>query len=126
MHRGIDVDIHLTPGLSEDNFIALALGNLAAHRLQKERGEVLQWQVLRIEETRSHHYRLVLRHPSRVLDLGLTRDLKEILDSLSHESVEELRRRYHDAQAQGLKPVALRTLHEVPDFWRDDFWNWMG
>lgn len=126
MHRGIEIGIHLSPGLSDDNFVALALGNLAAHLLQKARGETLEWQVLRIEETRTHHYRLVLRHPDRVLDVGLMRDLKGTLDSLAQESVEELRQKYHVAQAEGLKSVTLRTLHEVPDYWRDDFWNWMG
>jgi hypothetical protein len=104
----------------------MAIGNLAAFRLQRERAETLVWQVIRIDRTNSHHYRLVIRHPERILDVGLASDLKRILDGLSDESVEELHRRFTDAQREGLTPVALRHLQEEVDFWRDDFWNWFG
>jgi hypothetical protein len=125
-HRGLEVALHLKPGLADENFVAMAIGNLAAFGLQRERGESLVWQVIRVETTSSHHIRLVIRHPERILDVGITADLKRILDSLSDESVEELRRRFEAAQRDGLKPVALRHLHEEVDFWRDDFWNWLG
>jgi hypothetical protein len=118
--------LHLKPGLRDESFVATALANLAAFRLQRQRGEPLVWQVLRIEATNSHHFRLVIRHPERVLDIGIGEDLKRILDSLSNETVDELRVRYDAAQHEGLKPVALRHLHEEVDFWRDDFWNWLG
>jgi hypothetical protein len=112
--------------LADENFVGAAIGNLAAFRLQQERGESLFWQVIRIERSNSHHFRLVIRHPERVLDLGIEQDLKRILNSLSDETVEDLRSRFEAAQREGLKPVALRHLHEEVDFWRDDFWNWFG
>lgn len=126
MHRGLEIDLHLTPGLKNDNFIAEALGNLAAYRLQQERGEPLQWQVLRVEESHRHHFRLVVRHPARPLDLGLSHALRKTLDDLSQESEEELSRRFHDAKKEGLKPVPLRHIRESPDLWQDDFWNHLG
>jgi hypothetical protein len=61
-----------------------------------------------------------------MLDLGLKGSLSEILDHLSEETPEGLGRRLTEAEAEGLRPVPLRTIHEVVDFWRDDFWNWLG
>ncbi|MGB6442335.1 MAG: hypothetical protein WBF81_03470 [Thermoplasmata archaeon] len=126
MHRGIEVGLHLQPGLTDESFVGTAIGNLAAYRLQRERGEPLVWQVIRIESTRNHHFRLVIRHPERVLDVGMRGDLERILNDLSDESVDELHVRYEAAQQAGLKPVPLRHLHEEVDFWTDDFWNWLG
>lgn len=126
MHRGIEINLHLTAGLKNENFVAEALGNLAAYRLQQERGETLQWQVLRVEESHHHHFRLVVRHPTRPLDLGLTHALKRTLDDLSNESEEELNRRFHEAKSKGLTPSAIRHVHESPDLWQDDFWNHIG
>jgi hypothetical protein len=126
MHRGLEIGLHLKPGLPDEGFVAMAIGNLAAFRLQQKRREPLVWQVIRIESSGNHHFRLVIRHPERVLDVGIGQDLKRILDSLSEETVEELRRRFQGAQQEGLQPVALRHLHEEVDFWRDDFWNWLG
>jgi hypothetical protein len=123
-HRGIEVGLHLTPGMADENFVAEAICNLAAFRLQQERGEHLDWQVLRVENENSHHFRLVIRHPDRVLDLGIKSDLKPILDALSSLTVEELRGQF--TGAPGLHPVPLRHVHEDVDFWRDDFWNWIG
>jgi hypothetical protein len=126
MHRGLEIGIHLSPGLKDENFVAGALGNLAAFQLQQERGETLQWQVLRVEEPQHHHFRLVIRHPARVLDLGLAHALKKTLDDLSNESEEDLKRRFQDAQDKGLSPVSLRHIQETPDLWQDDFWNHLG
>jgi hypothetical protein len=126
MHRGLEIGLHLRPGLAEENFVAEAIGNLAAFRLGQQRHERLDWQILRVEFPNSHHYRLVLRHPDRVLDVGLTHDLKALLDSLSNETVEELRGRFDAAQKEGLAPKPLRHVQESVDFWRDDFWNWLG
>lgn len=126
MHRGLEVGLHLRPGLTDENFIAEAIGNLAAFRLQLERREPLAWQVVRVEGSGAHHFRLVVRHPERVLDIGIERDLRRILDSLSNETVDELRRRFADAEREGLKPSRIRHVHESVDFWRDDFWNWLG
>ncbi len=126
MHRGIEIAIHFTSGLKNENFVAEALGNLAAFRLQKERGEPLEWQVVRVEESHQHHFRLVIRHPSRALDLGLTHAVKSTLDDLSKESEAELSRKFHDAKSHGLAPVPLRRVHESPDYWQDDFWNYLG
>jgi hypothetical protein len=126
MHRGLEIGLHLRPGLADENFVAKAIGNLAAFRLQQERGETLAWQVLRVDVSGAHHFRLVIRHPERVLDLGLGHDLRRWLDSLSDESVEDLRRRFEVAEREGLKPVELRHVHESADFWQDDFWNFLG
>ena len=126
MHRGIEVGIYLRPGLDDDNFVAQALGNLAAFRLQGARGEGLEWQVLRVEMKPHHHYRLVLRHPDRMVDLGFKSQLEGILNELSDESVEQLRDRLSAAERGGLKLVLLRSVPADVDFWRDDFWNWLG
>ena len=82
--------------------------------------------MLRVEGKGPHHFRLVLRHPDRVLDLGIAHGLKRELDLLSDESVEELARRFEAAKREGLRPVPLRHVHEAVDFWKDDFWNWLG
>jgi hypothetical protein len=104
----------------------VAIGNLAAYRVQQERHEPLAWQVLRVEEQGRHHFRLVLRHPDRVLDLGFERSVTQQLDDLSNESVDELRVKFEAAQRSGLKPVPLRHVRESVDLWQDDFWNWFG
>ncbi|MFZ0830472.1 MAG: hypothetical protein WAN40_04975, partial [Thermoplasmata archaeon] len=115
------------PGLSNETFVAQALGNLAAFELQQLRKETLQWQVLQVETSPGqHHYRLVIRHPDRTVDLGIHHDLSKTLDALSHETEEELARRLSEAESHGLRPVPLRSIHEAVDFWRDDFWHWMG
>lgn len=126
MHRGIEVGIYLRPGLTDDNYVATALGNLAAFRLQKDRKERLEWQVLRVEGSAGHHYRLVLRHPDRALDLGFKANLERTLIELSDETVEQLRERLRLAEKEGLGLVALRSVRQEVDYWRDDFWNWMG
>ena len=126
MHRGVDVGIYLRPGLTADNFIAESLGNLAAFRLSAERHERLDWQVLRVEGSGHHHYRLVLRHPDRVLDLGFKSELEAILNDLSNETVDRLRERLRIAERDGLRLVPLRHVREEVDFWQDDFWNWIG
>lgn len=126
MHQGIEIGIHLRAGLHSDDFVARAIGNLAAYRLQRERGETLDWQVLRVESSNSHHFRLVVRHPERVLDIGIKKDLSRILEDLSNETVDQLRERFKSAEHEGLKPVPLRRVKEEVDFWRDDFWNYIG
>jgi len=126
VNRGLEIGLYLKPGLSEENFIAEVLGNLAAYRLQKERGELLTWQVLRVDRSGGHHFRLVIRHPERVLDLGISHDLHRLLDSLSNETVAELRRQFDLATREGLKPTRVRHVHESADLWQDDFWNSIG
>ncbi|MGI0155828.1 MAG: hypothetical protein ACREDE_06810, partial [Thermoplasmata archaeon] len=95
-------------------------------RLQEERKERLEWQVLRVEGSRGHHYRLVLRHPERVLDLGFKSALEQVLNDLSNESVDQLRERLRAAEQAGLRVVQLRPIRQEVDYWRDDFWNWLG
>ncbi len=126
MHRGIEVGIFLRGGLADDDFVAQALGNLAAFRLSSERHEPLDWQVLRVESSRSHHFRLVLRHPERLVDLGFKTTLRSILDDLSNETVDQLNERLRRAEQEGLRVVPLRRVPEEVDFWQDDFWNWLG
>lgn len=126
MHRGLDVEFHLRPGLTDENFVAEAIGNVAAFRLRQTRGEALTWQVVRVEGAQSHHFRLVVGHPDRMLDLGIGHDLKRLLDDLSNETTDELRKKLQAAEREGLRPTRLRHVHESVDFWKDDFWNWLG
>jgi hypothetical protein len=127
MARGLEVGIYLRPGLDNEQFVAQALGNLAAFQLQQLRKESLQWQVLRVEGSPGqHHYRLIIRHPERTVDLGIHHDLSRTLDELSNETEGELARRLSQAESQGLHPVAVRAIREAVDYWRDDFWNWLG
>lgn len=126
MHRGVEIGIYLSPGLADDNYVAQALGNLAAFRLEATRKEHLEWQVLRVQGTSQHHYRLVLRHPDHILDLGFKSELATILDDLSNESVDQLRGRLQAAEGAGLRSIPLRSVKEEVDFWQDDFWNWIG
>jgi len=127
MHRGVEVGIFLTPGIDNDNFVAEALGNLAAYRLAERRRERLLWQVLRVKTSSAqHHYRIVLRHPERALDMGFKADLGSILKELSDLTVEQLHEQLLAAERAGLQFVKLRQVEEDVDFWRDDFWNFMG
>jgi hypothetical protein len=126
MGRGLEIDLHLRGGIPNEPFVAEALGNLAAFRLASQRAERLEWQVLRVEGSGQHHYRLVIRHPERALDLGVGHELRRILDSLSDESTDALRTRFDQARQAGLKPVPLRHVHDAVDYWQDDFWNWLG
>jgi hypothetical protein len=61
-----------------------------------------------------------------VLDLGIKNDLSNILKDLSDETLDQLRGRFKSAQHEGLKPVPVRRVREEVDFWRDDFWNYIG
>ncbi len=127
MTRGIEVAIHLTPGPNDTDAIAGALGNLAAYRLGRQRGETLQWQILKVMESDGKHfYRLLMRHPERRLDLGIHAALGRTLEELSANSPDALREALRAAEAEGLRPVPLRTIRYAVDFWRDDFWNWIG
>jgi hypothetical protein len=126
MNRGIEVGLHLRPGLPNENFVAEALGNLAAFGLEAERRERLEWRIVRVETGQQHHFRLILRHPDRLLDLGFKSSVEAILRQLSDESVDDLRTKLSAAETQGLRLVPLRTIQEPVDFWRDDFWNWFG
>jgi hypothetical protein len=126
MHRGIEFGIYLESGLHDEDFVARAIGNLAAYRLQQDRNEPLEWQVLRVEGSRHHHYRLIVRHPERILDIGIKNDLSRILKDLSNETVDQLRARFKSAEREGLRPVQLRRVKEEVDFWQDDFWKYLG
>ena len=55
MHRGVEIGIFLQPHLHEEEFVARALGNLAAYRLQQERKEPLQWQGPPVPTRESQH-----------------------------------------------------------------------
>jgi hypothetical protein len=126
MNRGIEIGLHLRPGLPDENFVAQALGNLAAFGLEAERRERLEWRIVRVETGHQHHFRLILRHPERLLDIGFKSDVEATLRQLSNESVDELRIKLQGAVSEGLRPEQLRILREPVDFWRDDFWNWFG
>lgn len=127
MHRGVEIGIFLQPHLHEEEFVARALGNLAAYRLQQERKEPLQWQVLRVQTSEhQHHYRLVVRHPEHVLDPGFRKELEKILSDLSDESEEQLHGRFDAAEREGLKAQPVRRIKEEVDFWEDKFWEYIG
>jgi hypothetical protein len=82
--------------------------------------------VLRVEGTGRHHFRLVVRHPTRALDLGFGTALRRHLDALSATSLDELRHRFEAAERSGMTVVRLRHVTESVDLWHDDFWNWIG
>ena len=127
MHRGVEIGIFLQPDLREEEFVARALGNLAGYRLQQERKEPLEWQVLRVQTSEhQHHYRLVVRHPDRVLDPGFRKDLEHILSELSNETEDQLEGRLHAAEREGLKLQPIRRVKEDVDFWEDKFWEYIG
>jgi hypothetical protein len=127
MNRGIEVAIHLTPGPTDTDRIAMCLGNVAAYRLGLQRGERLDWQVLRVQESGGKHfYRLLVRHPERVLDLGIRTDLARILDEVSANTPTELEESLQKARSEGARVIPLRTVQYEVDYWRDDFWNWIG
>lgn len=127
MHRGVEIGIFLQPDLREEEFVARALGNLAGYRLQQERKEPLEWQVLRVQTSEhQHHYRLVVRHPDRVLDPGFRKDLEHILSELSDETEDQLEGRLHAAEREGLKLQPIRRVKEDVDFWEDKFWEYIG
>lgn len=126
MRRGIEIAIYLNPGLKDEDLVALAIGNLAAYRLQKERGENLLWQVLHVGGLSGHHFRLIVHHPERILDMGIKADLSRILENLSNETMDQLRNECQSAQRDGLRPVPLRQVKEEDDYWIDDFWNHIG
>lgn len=118
--------IELRPELDNPDFVAQAIGNLAAFDLAQQRKERLDWQVVRIAGSRAHHYHLIVRHPDRILDPGFAEGLESMLQDLSRETVEELRRRLAEAERVGLRLVPLRHARENVDFWQDDFWNFIG
>ncbi len=127
VNRGIEVGIHLTPGLPNPDSVAVALGNLAAFSLEKERHEQLQWQVIRVEHSDGdHHYRLILRRPFRLVDAGLGTALARTLDRLSQQTPEGLRILFDQAKSQGLHVVELRSVDNEVDYWTDPFWTWFG
>ncbi len=127
MHRGVEIGIFLQPKLHEEEFVARALGNLAAYRLQQERKEPLEWQVLRVQTSEhQHHYRVVVRHPQHVLDVGFRKDLERILSELSDETEEQLHARLEAAVKEGLREQPLRRVTEEVDFWEDRFWEYIG
>ncbi|MCL4324918.1 MAG: hypothetical protein M1144_05605 [Candidatus Thermoplasmatota archaeon] len=115
MHCGLEIDLHLTPGLKNDNFISELLANLAVYHLQQERGVPVQWRVLRMEESHHHHFRFVVRHLASPLNIGLAHAVKKTLSNLSNENEEELSRRFHEVKAKGLNPSPLCPVQGSPD-----------
>lgn len=127
MHRGVELGIYLRPHLHEEESVARALANLAAWRLQEERKERLEWRVLRVQTSEhQHHYRLVVRHPEHMLDLGFRQDLEHLLAELSNETEEEVHAKLAAAEREGLKPQPVRFVKEEVDFWEDKFWEYAG
>ncbi len=127
MSTGIELDIEVRNGVANEEFIAVAIGNIASYNLSRERNEGLQWQVLQVDVNgHHHHYRLVLRHPEKTLDIGLKHALEKELTRLSSLDEEGLRSEYVKCEKDGLKPSRLKHVSDHHDTWNDDFWNWIG
>lgn len=126
MHEGITLDMQVQRGTTDEEFVAVAIGNSAAFNLSRDRNEKLQWQILRVEGGHQAHYRLVLRHPDKAVDIGLKHSLERELDRLSSLGIDGLRKEFEECKKQGLAPVKLRHVRETFDTWNDDFWNWLG
>ena len=58
--------------------------------------------------------------------MGINADLNRILERLSNDTMDQLRKECQSAQQDGLNPVPLRQVKEEDDFWIDDFWNHIG
>ena len=110
MERGLEFDLRLAPGHRHETFFAQALGSLAVDRFQSERGEPLQWQVLRIDEWHLHHFRLVVRRPTWLLDLGLHHQVRRTLEDLSREDEEELAARFRREASTTATTTAMATI----------------
>jgi len=41
-------------------------------------------------------------------------------------TADELRKRFEDAEWEGLKPTRIRHVQESVGFWQDDFGHWLG
>lgn len=126
MSEGVELNLELVEGTANEDFIAVAIGNIASFRLSRERNERLQWQILRVDEKGHHYFRLILRHPEKPLDIGLKHELEAEMKRLSSLDAETIRREYDTCLKDGLQPSKLRHVTEHPDTWNDDFWNWLG
>ena len=108
MRKGIEIAIYLNAGLKDEDLVALAIGNLAAYRLQKDRGEQLNWQILlHVGGSSGHHFRLIVHHPERILDIGIKADLSRILENLSNETMDQLQEGMSIRTARGSQTDAL-------------------
>ena len=129
MTRGFELDIVLRPGLAEENATAIALGNLGAAELQRERKEPLEWKIVRVDHLREgHHFAILVRHPEHLIEFGVHAQLKRILEGLSPLSEEELLSRFEQAKSDGLRPIPLTYVEEQVDYWLDEDWTlgWVG
>ena len=129
MSRGFELDIGLRPGLADEDAVGLALGNLAAAELQRERRESLEWKIVRVEEVSGrHHFAILVRHPEHLLDVGIHAQLRRILEGLSPLPEEELRSRFEKAKSAGLRAIPLTETDEQVDYWLDQDWVlwWVG
>jgi hypothetical protein len=125
--RGVELGIHLVPGLDNDDAVAEALGNLAPYSLAQERHQTFEWQVLRVQEpSGGHHYRLVLRRPNSLTRFGLRKALIGSLNQWAVKTPQALSSALEDAVRSGLRVVPLREVDQEVDYWADEFWVWWG
>ncbi|MEM3852404.1 MAG: hypothetical protein QXP70_05330 [Methanomassiliicoccales archaeon] len=124
--KGIEIGLHLSRDLKDEAFVAEALGCLACFKLSKERGEELQWQIFRVTGGSEHHFRLVVRHPSKLIDISLRKKLEDSMEELSSLSEPQLADAFNSAVREGMKTPPLREVKEDLDIWNDSFWNWFG
>jgi hypothetical protein len=125
--RGLDVAFRLEGDPRALDGVAEAAGNLAAAKVAADRKEPLDWRIFRIDQLDGGlHYRLAVRHPARLLDLGLEKQLRQELARRCTEPPERLLEEYRAARARGLPGVALRAVPETVDYWADPLWVRIG
>ena len=127
--KGIELSFGLAPGLQDEDAVAQALANLAGWELSRIRKERLEWRILRVVEVgQGHHFLLLLRHPDRTFDFGLSGALKQELEVLRMLSEPDLMARFAAAFTQGLRPQAVEVQREKADYWLDEDWalRWVG
>ncbi len=127
MSRGLDVAFRLQGEPAQLDAVAEAAGNLAAVGVAAAREEPLEWRIFRIDQLDGgSHYRLAVRHPARLFDLGLERDLRQELARCCAEPPEELLGRFAAARRGGLAAVAIKAIPETVDYWADPLWVRIG
>lgn len=127
MARGLDVAFRLEGDPLRVDEVAEAAGNLVAAEVGTARKEKLEWRIFRIDQLDGgRHYRLAVRHPARVFDIGLEGQLRQQLAHRCTEPPEALLEEYARARQAGLEAVPIRAVPETVDYWADPLWVRMG
>jgi hypothetical protein len=97
--------------------------------LERTRGENLFWKIIRVEQDGvGHHYAIVVRHPSRLLDLGIHAQFGSLLKDLSQLPENGLLSRFEQSKHGGFQTIPLTIVEEEADYWLDKDWTlrWVG